>query len=365
MNGYACNACGKPAKLRCPKCMSFDIVEGSHFCSQDCFKGSWGTHKSIHPAAKPKTFDPWPKWGQHTGKIRPVYPLSAKREVPRHIGRPDYADLVDGASAEERREKNDHKILVLSKEEQEHMRVSCRLAREVIEEGAKLIKPGTTLDEIDRVVHDATVERNSYPSPLNYHTFPKSCCTSVNEVICHGIPDQYELQDGDICNLDVSLFHNGFHSDLNETYLVGNVDEKGRKLVDVTRECLWKAIDMVKPGVLYRDLGAVIQQHAESNGFSVVRQYCGHGINRLFHPSPSIPHYRKNKAVGVMKAGHAFTIEPMINEGVYEGVHWPDNWTCVTKDGKRSAQFEETLLVTETGVEVLTAKPGTVRGILV
>ncbi|KAJ3050079.1 Methionine aminopeptidase 1 [Rhizophlyctis rosea] len=289
--------------------------------------------------------------------MRAVYPLSAKRLVPAHIPRPEYADHPEGKSYKEEKASKSHAIDVLTPDEIEKMRISCRLGREVLEEARKALKVGVTTDEIDRIVHDATVERNAYPSPLNYYTYPKSCCISVNEIICHGIPDQYEVQDGDIVNLDISLYHDGFHSDLNETYCVGNVDEKGRKLVDVTRECLWKAIGLVKPGTLYRDVGEVIQKHAEANGFSVVRQYCGHGINKLFHPPPQIPHYKKNKAVGVMKPGHTFTIEPMICEGRFDGKHWPDNWTCATVDGKRSAQFEETMLVTETGVEVLTAKP--------
>jgi len=199
-------------------------------------------------------------------------------------------------------------------------------------------------------------ERNCYPSPLNYHNFPKSVCTSVNEVICHGIPDKYELKDGDIVNIDVSAYHGGFHGDLNETYLVGNVDDAGRNLVKTTRECLDMAIAACKPGVAYRDLGAIIQKHATSQNLSVVRTYCGHGINSLFHTTPNVPHYSKNKAVGIMKVGHAFTIEPMICEGGWTDDHWPDNWTAVTRDGKRSAQFEETMVVTETGVDVLTIK---------
>ena len=174
--------------------------------------------------------------------------------------------------------------------------------------------------------------------------------------ICLGIPDQYELQDGDIINLDISVYYDGMHGDLNETYLVGNADSESQKLVKTTRECLDKAIAMCKPGVLYRDLGNVIQKHASENGFSVVRTYCGHGIHSYFHCAPNVPHYAKNKAVGVMKPGHTFTIEPMINAGVWQDEHWPDNWTAVTADGKRSAQFEETLLITEDGCEILTRK---------
>ncbi|KAJ9086625.1 Methionine aminopeptidase 1 [Entomophthora muscae] len=235
------------------------------------------------------------------------------------------------------------------------MRKVCKLAREVLDIAAKAIKVGVTTDEIDRIVHEACVERDSYPSPLNYHNFPKSCCTSINEVICHGIPDQRPLQDGDILNIDVTLYHGGFHGDLNETYVVGKVDEAGKKLIKASKDCLDLAINHVKPGALYRDLGAIIEKHAKTQKFSVVRSYCGHGINSLFHCAPNVPHYSANKSVGVMKEGHTFTIEPMISEGVWQDEHWPDNWTAVTRDGKRSAQFEHTLLVTSKGCEILTA----------
>lgn len=270
------------------------------------------------------------------------------------------------------------------------MREVAKLGAEVLAIGAKAAKPGVTTDEIDAIVHQACIERNCYPSPLNYRNFPKSVCTSVNEVICHGIPDSRPLKDGDIVNIDVTVYKDGFHADLNETYLIGNVDEAGKKLVQTTYECLELAIQECKPGVLYRDIGKVIQKHATKNGFSVVRTYCGHGIGELFHTAPNVPHYAnvcnsklvlllllplhfphlfvhlftflnpdspyQNKAVGVMKPGHIFTIEPMINEGRWQDNLWPDDWTATTVDGKRSAQFEHTLLITETGVEVLTKR---------
>ncbi|KAJ3310534.1 Methionine aminopeptidase 1 [Boothiomyces sp. JEL0838] len=351
-----CQTCSKPATLRCPTCIKKGLPD-AHFCSQECFKSSWNLHKLAHsltPVAADK-HNPWTNY-RYTGSLRPVYPLSPKRAVPDSILKPDYALDPRGYPKSEMSMRGSTKIQVLTPEEIEKMRVVCKLGREVLEEGAKMIKVGTTTDEIDRVVHDACMERNCYPSPLNYYNFPKSCCTSVNEVICHGIPDQYELQDGDICNIDVSVYHDGFHSDLNETYLVGNVDENGVKLVKNARRCLDEAIKLVKPGALYRDLGNTISNIAESEGFSVVRTYCGHGINSLFHAAPNVPHYAKNKAVGVMKPGHCFTIEPMISEGVWQDEQWPDGWTAVTRDGKRSAQFEETLLVTDDGVEILTAK---------
>jgi methionyl aminopeptidase len=259
--------------------------------------------------------------------------------------------------------RQSHIIRVLEPDEIEKMRVVGRLGREVLDEAAKAIAVGVTMDEIDRIVHEACVERECYPSPLNYRGFPKSCCISVNEVICHGIPDMYKLNDGDIVNMDISVFHRGYHSDLNETFLVGNVDQASRHLVKTAYECLQLAIDMVRPGERYREFGNVISKHAHANGLSVVRTYTGHGINNLFHTAPSIPHYAKNKCIGIMKPGHTFTIEPMINQGTYHDLIWPDDWTVVTADGKRSAQFEHTLLVTETGCEVLTArKPSSPAG---
>lgn len=180
---------------------------------------------------------------------------------------------------------------MLDDEEIEGMRVACKLGREVLDEAARVCDVGVTTDEIDRIVHEACIERNCYPSPLNYYEFPASCCTSVNEVICHGIPDTRPLEDGDLCNVDITVYHNGFHGDLNETFFVGNVLEKHKKLVQVTYECLSKAIDIVKPGEKYREIGNVIQKHAQAHGFSVVRSYCGHGIHRLFHTAPNVPHY--------------------------------------------------------------------------
>jgi methionyl aminopeptidase len=214
----------------------------------------------------------------------------------------------------------------------------------------------------------------AYPSPLNYSNFPKSVCTSVNEVICHGIPDQYVLQDGDIVNIDVSLYHGGFHGDLNETYYVGDkakANPDAVRVVECARECLEQAIKLVKPGMLFREPGNVIEKHAKSQKCSVIRTYCGHGVNKLFHCAPDVPHYARNKAVGEAKPGVCFTIEPMIALGSYRDKLWPDNWTSTTVDGKLTAQFgktfrwrrrradpllEHTLLVTEDGVEVLTAR---------
>lgn len=255
------------------------------------------------------------------------------------------------------------------------MRKVCRLAREVLDIAAREVRPGVTTDYLDEVVHKACLERNvscpvysdlakshplqSYPSPLNYVHFPKSVCTSPNEVICHGIPDRRILLDGDILNLDVTLYHGGFHGDLNETYYVGSkalADPSSVRVVETARECLDQAIALVKPGMLFRDPGSVIEKHAKSRNCSVIKTYCGHGINQLFHCAPNVPHYAKNKAVGTAKPGMCFTIEPMISLGTYRDKTWPDDWTSTTQDGTRTAQFEHTLLVTEDGVEVLTAR---------
>jgi methionyl aminopeptidase len=292
-----------------------------------------------------------------TGPLRPGK-LSAKRTVPKHIGRPDYADHPQGISAcEEADSRGRSDPICLDEAAIAAMRKVCKFGREVLDLAGRAVRPGITGDDLDRIVHEACIERNCYPSPLNYRCFPKSVCTSVNEVICHGIPDSYVLQDGDIVNIDVTVYHGGYHGDLNETYYVGKPDEASRRLVIGAYKCLQAAIAQVKPGQLYRNIGNQVEATATPLGLSVVRTYCGHGIHKLFHTNPTVPHYAKNKAPGVMAAGHVFTVEPMINAGRYEDTIWPDDWTAVTKDGKRSAQFEETLLVTETGCEVLTGRP--------
>jgi len=352
-----------PLIIVCPTCNKLGIKD-SYFCCQECFKAGWKTHKFIHELAKPKepladssvnkdgTYNPWPSF-KFTGELRPIYPLSPRRLVPSHIPRPDYAE--DGIPTSERLRAG-QPPRILNTAEQEKMRTVCRLAREVLDIAASYVKPGVTTDFIDSIVHEEIIKRGAYPSPLNYRDFPKSVCTSVNEVICHGIPDQRKLREGDVVNLDVTLYYDGFHGDLNETYPVGRVDDATLKLISTTRQCLDAAIKICKPGALFRDIGKAIEPIALANGCSVVRTYTGHGINQLFHCSPNVPHYAKNKAVGTMKPGMTFTIEPMINLTKKPGEeHWPDNWTAVTVDGNPSAQFEETLLITETGVENLTA----------
>ena len=318
------------------------ILIRASFLFKDCFKKNWSTHKAVHTKVKPAAYDPYP-WFSYSGKLRP-FPLTPKKTLPASILRPDYADHPEGISECEEAVKGKNVIKVLDDEEIEGVKLAGKLAREVLEAAANAVAIGVTTDELDTIVHEACIERECYPSPLNYYNFPKSCCTSVNEVICHGIPDKRPLVDGDLVNIDITIYKNGFHGDLNETLFVGNVSETAQKLVRVTHECLSKAMELIKPGEKYREIGNVIQKHAQSNGFSVVRRYCGHGIHRLFHCAPNVPHYAKNKAFGVMQPGHCFTIEPMISEGSWRDITWPDDWTAVTEDGKLSAQFEQTFL---------------------
>ncbi|KAF4472671.1 methionyl aminopeptidase [Fusarium albosuccineum] len=358
--------------LQCPTCLKLGIKD-SFFCSQDCFKKNWGIHKSMHKSQSnllhhfkaPKAISPDPATGYYnpfpsfpySGSLRPVYPLSPHRTLPQSIPHPVW--WQDGNPKYSRSLTNRNKIDILDKAGQDAMRKSCRLAREVLDLAAAAAKPGVTTDYIDEIVHKACIERNSYPSPLNYNHFPKSCCTSVNEVICHGIPDQRILLDGDILNIDVSLFHEGYHADLNETYYIGDrakADPDTVRVVETARQCLEESIKAVKPGTLIREFGNIIEKHAKKNNCSVIRTYCGHGVGKLFHGPPNVPHYAKNKTVGECKPGMTFTIEPMIALGKYRDITWPDNWTSTTIDGKYTAQFEHTLLVTEDGVEVLTAR---------
>ncbi|PYH28407.1 methionine aminopeptidase [Aspergillus neoniger CBS 115656] len=348
--------------LQCPTCLKLEI-RGSFFCSQDCFQRSWKIHKAIHRTKQTILYNPFLSFN-FTGSLRPVYPLSERRTVPTTIQHPDYWQGGIPQSAQSFYDRR-AKFTVLDKAGQDAMRKVCRLAREVLDIAAAAIKPGVTTDYIDEIVHKACIERDSYPSPLNYNFFPKSVCTSLNEVICHGIPDQRVLVDGDILNIDVTLYHGGYHGDLNETYYVGDkakADLESVRVVETARECLDMAIELVKPGALFRAYGDVIEAHARKRDCSVIRSFCGHGINSVFHCLPSVPHYAGNKAVGAAKEGMCFTIEPMVALGTYRDIIWPDNWTAVTMDGKRTAQFEHTLLVTADGVEVLTARLPTSPG---
>ena len=349
--------CGKPANMACPTCLKLGLPP-TRFCDQECFKNSWNDHKKLHkkddPSKMPRVFGGY----TFTGPLRP-FQQSPTRTVPAGIMRPDYADHPQGLPLSEQEDKRTgSQMKVYTKAEIDGIRAACRIGREVLDLAGNAVRPGVTCDELDRIVHEGTVERGAYPSPLNYHRFPKSVCTSVNEIICHGIPDYRELQDGDIVNIDVSVYLNGFHGDLNETFMVGNVDKQSEGLVEVAFKSLQAAVATVKPGALYRDVGAAISAVTVPAICSIVTSYCGHGIGQLFHTAPNVPHYPGSKAKGSMQVGHVFTIEPMINLGRSKDVLWPDNWTAATADGSRSAQFEHTMVVTETGCELLTVRDG-------
>lgn len=246
-------------------------------------------------------------------------------------------------------------ITIKTKEEIELMRKSGRLAAETLNHLEKLLKPGMSTLEVNNICHDFILSHGAIPAPLNYKGFPKSVCTSINQVVCHGIPtNKLKLKDGDILNVDVTTILNGYYGDTNKTFLIGTVKPEIKKLVDVTRECLDLAIAEVKPGARLGDIGAAIQEHAEKHGYSVVRDFCGHGIGRNFHEDPQILHFGKRGTGMVIKEGMTFTIEPMINLGTYKCLVLEDGWTAVTQDGKHSAQFEHTLAVTKDGVEILT-----------
>lgn len=251
--------CGKPASMACPTCLKLGIPP-SRFCSQACFKDNWDQHKLLHKALQKARTEKDPatlpfefKGFQFTGSLRP-FQKTARRTVPAHIARPDYAEHAQGfPTSEDLDKRTNTTIRVYTPAEIEMIRAACKIGREVLDIAGAAVKVGVTGDELDRIVHEATVERGAYPSPLNYHRFPKSVCTSVNEVICHGIPDLRPLQDGDIVNIDISVYKDGYHADLNETFLVGaSVSEDSVRLVKCAYEALGAAIALVKPGTLYR-----------------------------------------------------------------------------------------------------------------
>ncbi|KAF1329696.1 Methionine aminopeptidase, type i, partial [Globisporangium splendens] len=274
--------------------------------------------------------------------------VSPRRAVPSHIAHPPYA--ANGGMSNLK-----PFIPILDKAQQQKLRTACALARDILAFSKPLVQPGVTTDEIDRIVHEEILRCNAYPSPLNYGGFPKSLCSSVNEIVVHGIPDSRELKDGDIVNIDISVFVDGFHGDTSQTFLVGeNVDETGKRLVEVTNKALMGAIEeCCKPRNRFSAIGAFIQELVESEGFSVNREYTGHGIGQEFHSLPFILHHQ-NGEPGYMLPGMAFTVEPAVCEGKPDILHWDDGWTVATVDGKRSAQAEHTVLITHDGVEILT-----------
>jgi methionyl aminopeptidase len=244
-------------------------------------------------------------------------------------------------------------------EELEKMRKAGRLAAEVLEMIEPKVEVGMTTGDIDRICHQYITEvQDAIPAPLNYNGFPKSICTSINEVVCHGIPsDNKRLKNGDIVNIDVTVIKDGYHGDTSIMVMVGDAAPHASRLIQVTQECLYKALDLVKPGATLGDIGHVIQQHAEKNYYSVVREYCGHGIGKVFHEEPQVLHYGRKGAGMILQPGMCFTIEPMINAGKRQTkLNAKDGWTVTTKDGRLSSQWEHTLAVTEEGCEIFTLR---------
>jgi methionyl aminopeptidase len=256
-------------------------------------------------------------------------------------------------------------IIIKNAEEVDGMRVACRLAGEVLDYVAPFVKPGVTTDELDKLCHDYMVNvQGCIPAPLNYAPpgyppYPKSICASVNHQVCHGVPNDRPLKKGDIVNLDITTIKDGWHGDTSRMFVVGDASILAKRLCQVTLECLWLGIAQVKPGGRLGDIGAAIQRHAEKQGFSVVREFCGHGIGRSFHEEPQVLHYGKAGTGPELLPGMIFTIEPMINAGKAAISELPDGWTIVTKDRSLSAQWEHTVLVTDAGAEVLTLSAGT------
>ena len=250
-------------------------------------------------------------------------------------------------------------VTIKTPEEVEKMRIAGRLAAEVLRMIRPHVQPGITTGELDRICHDYIVNvQQAIPAPLNYKGFPRSICTSVNHQVCHGIPGDKKLKKGDIVNIDITVIKDGFHGDTSKMFYIGEPSIQAKRLVQITHECMLKGIAMVRPGTRLGDIGHAIQQHAEAHGFSVVREYCGHGIGREFHEDPQVLHYGQPGTGMVLEPGMTFTIEPMINAGKREVKLLPDNWTVVTRDHSLSAQWEHTVLVTDKGHEVLTLVPG-------
>ncbi|MBA2391043.1 MAG: type I methionyl aminopeptidase [Geodermatophilaceae bacterium] len=279
------------------------------------------------------------------GMVTPAT-LSPPRAVPAAIPRPEYVGKP-GPTPYTGSEVKDVETIAL-------MRVAGRLAAQALAEVGRHVAPGVTTDELDRVGHEFLVAHGAYPSPLGYKGFPKSLCTSVNEVICHGIPDSTVLSEGDIVNVDITGYVGGVHGDTDATFPVGTIDEESRLLLERTHEAMMRGIRAVKPGRSISVIGRVIESYAKRFGYGVVRDYTGHGIGTAFHTGLVVLHYDEPRVDTVLEAGMTFTVEPMLTLGVIDHDVWPDGWTVVTRDGRRSAQFEHTVLVTDDGVEILT-----------
>ncbi|MBT2209582.1 MULTISPECIES: type I methionyl aminopeptidase [Actinomadura] len=271
--------------------------------------------------------------------------VSPMRKVPAHIPRPEYVGKKKPKTGEPD---------VKTPEIIERMRVAGKVAAQALDEVGKHVRPGITTDELDVIGHEFMLDHGAYPSTLGYRGFPKSLCTSLNEVICHGIPDDTVLRDGDIINIDITAFVDGVHGDTDATFLCGEVDEESRLLVERTREATMRGIRAVRPGRALNVIGRVIESYAKRFGYGVVRDFTGHGIGTTFHSGLAVPHYDDPGATTIIEPGMTFTIEPMLTLGTYDYDIWADGWTVVTKDRRRTAQFEHTILVTEDGHEILT-----------
>jgi methionyl aminopeptidase len=280
--------------------------------------------------------------------VTPVVPgtISPRRPVPAHITRPEYVDKPGPARFTGSEVKDSDTI--------ERMRIAGRLAAQALQEVGKHVVPGVTHDELDRIGHEFLLDHDAYPSTLGYRNFPKSLCSSANEVICHGIPDSRVVEDGDIVNIDITAFIGGVHGDTNATFMTPGVSEEVRDLVERTEEALRRAINAVRPGRQLNVIGRVIESYARRFGYGVVREFTGHGIGTSFHSGLVVPHFDDPAYDTVIEAGMTFTIEPMLNLGTHAWEMWDDDWTVVTRDRRFSAQLEHTLLVTDTGAEILT-----------
>jgi len=272
--------------------------------------------------------------------------ISPRRPVPANIARPEYVDQPNPAPFTGSEVKDAETI--------EKMRIAGKLAAQARDLVGSAVAPGVTHDELDRIGHEFLCDHGAYPSTLGYKGFPKSLCSSANEVICHGIPDSRVIEDGDIVNIDITAYINGVHGDTNATFMTPGVSEEVRLLVERTHEALNRGIKAVRPGRQVNVIGRVIESYAKRFGYGVVREFTGHGIGTSFHSGLIIPHYDDPHYNDTIKSGMTFTIEPMLNLGTHEWDMWEDNWTVVTKDRRFSAQFEHTLLVTDTGAEILT-----------
>ena len=289
-----------------------------------------------------------PRWRSSYTRAVPLSPgtLSPRREVPRDIERPEYVDRPNPQPFTGSEVKDQATV--------EAMRIAGRIAADALAEVGRHIVPGVTTDELDRIGHEYLCDHGAYPSTLGYRGFPKSLCTSVNEVICHGIPDSTILQDGDICNIDITAYIGGVHGDTNATFFAGEPSEQVRLLVERTHEAMMRGIAAAMPGRSITVIGRVIEAYAKRFDYGVVRDFTGHGIGTSFHSGLIIPHYDDPRFERPIEAGMTFTIEPMLTLGTYEWDMWRDGWTVVTRDGSLTAQFEHTILVTDAGPEILT-----------